>query len=277
MRIVILITAFTCCFLRSEAQYGFDTVKIYYDIGVSELDRDNKTTLDSLAKSFNEHPRGIMIYGYADYLGKKDPNQQLSEDRADGVKYHLMQKGVTREWLLAVDGIGQVKEKCRSCESGNREYRITKVLIKRLHPDTTSGNVSTDTGDINIAAMDTGATFVLKNINFYENSHQVLPQSISALGQLYQIMRDNPKLKIRLEGHICCVTDFPDATDFETGRLDLSMQRAKYIRDYLVKKGIAPERLQYKGFGRTKPIYYSEDNEQQREANRRVEVRILEK
>src|SRR5690606_6069205 len=120
-------------------------------------------------------------------------------------------------------------------------------------------------------------TIVLEQIHFYESMHKIMPASAPVLQELLRVMRDNPTLEIQIEGHICCVTGFPDAMDIETGNLDLSYQRAKMVRDYLVKNGIAPARLRYIGLGHSKPIVPVELTEQDRIKNRRVAIRILKK
>ena len=56
--------------------------------------------------------------------------------------------------------------------------------------------------------------------------------------------------------------------------MTLSNNRAKAVRQYLIKKGIDGKRLEAKGFGKTKPIGDNK-TEEGREQNRRVEMNIL--
>jgi outer membrane protein OmpA-like peptidoglycan-associated protein len=80
-------------------------------------------------------------------------------------------------------------------------------------------------------------------------------------------MKNNPNLKIEIQGHLCCMP---------VDRLDLSTQRAKSINNFLVANGINEERITFKGFGSTQPIYsLPEKDEVQRSANRRVEILIV--
>jgi len=58
---------------------------------------------------------------------------------------------------------------------------------------------------------------------------------------------------------------------------NLSEARAKYIYDLLIYDGISAERLSYEGFARQNPLYPEEKTEEEKAANRRVEIRIIEK
>jgi len=122
-----------------------------------------------------------------------------------------------------------------------------------------------------------GETIVLENIYFYPESHMIRDQSLPELQKLYFLLQKNPKVKIRIEGHVCCVTDVDDAFDIDSKNNHLSLNRAKYIYDYLLSKGITAERLQYTGFGRSKPVVAVELNEVDANKNRRVEIRIMDK
>ena len=86
--------------------------------------------------------------------------------------------------------------------------------------------------------------------------------------ELLLVLQKNPNLKIQIQGHLCCMP---------VDRTDLSTQRAKAIHNFLVKQDIFKDRLSYKGFGSSQPIYaLPEKNEQERAANRRVEILIVE-
>src|SRR5207253_1987352 len=97
-----------------------------------------------------------------------------------------------------------------------------------------------------------------------------------ALDHLYDIMMTNPRLKIRVEGHVCCIrAGVPDALDEDSGGFVLSTNRARAIQQWLIEKGIDPSRVTYVGFGKQRPIVPNETTEEEAEKNRRVEVRVL--
>jgi outer membrane protein OmpA-like peptidoglycan-associated protein len=90
-------------------------------------------------------------------------------------------------------------------------------------------------------------------------------------------MRVNPKLVIEIQGHICCVSHSGDSPYGATGN-GLSEERARSIYAELTGKGIEPNRVFYKGLGHSQPVYpYPEKNEEERIANRRVEIKIISK
>ena len=110
----------------------------------------------------------------------------------------------------------------------------------------------------------------ISNINFFFNSEKVMEQSFPLLDELHNIMLNNPTLTIEIHGHICCNPN-PNETK-------LSYRRALVILKYLTKKGIAVNRLAFKGYGSNDPIYkVPERNEKERAANRRVEILIVAK
>ena len=112
-----------------------------------------------------------------------------------------------------------------------------------------------------------GQKLKLENLNFIINTYIVVPQSKGKMYELLLVMKNNPNLKIEIQGHLCCMP---------TDRLDLSTQRAKAVNNFLVANGINEERITFKGFGSTQPIYVlPEKDEAQRSANRRVEILIV--
>jgi len=122
-----------------------------------------------------------------------------------------------------------------------------------------------------------GSTIPLRDVNFYPGRHIPLPVSNLILDELARAMKANRRLRIQIEGHICCLPDGIDGADLGTMQPNLSVQRAKYVYDYLVRLGIAKRRMSYTGFGASGKLYPREENEEQRAENRRVEIRIMAK
>lgn len=119
-----------------------------------------------------------------------------------------------------------------------------------------------------LAQAPANEVLTLGRMQFVVNTFAMVPESRVVLYELLWVLRKNPKLRLGIEGHLCCSP---------TDRQDLSTQRARAIYQFLVQQGIDKQRLTYKGLGTTQPLFpIPERNEQERAANRRVEVRVLE-
>lgn len=103
----------------------------------------------------------------------------------------------------------------------------------------------------------------LRNVFFETGSAALLPSSTAELDRLVGLLQENPALNIQINGHTDNVGD-------DNSNLNLSENRAKAVRDYLVQKGVAGERLHFKGFGESKPID-TNDTPAGRSRNRRTE------
>ncbi len=110
-----------------------------------------------------------------------------------------------------------------------------------------------------------GEKTILKNIYFKTSESVLLPESFQELDKLAQQMTDKPTMQIRIEGHT-------DAVGDPTANLELSLARANAVKQYLIDKAIAPDRIQTKGYGSTKPLVRVGEARQQ---NRRVEFVII--
>lgn len=124
------------------------------------------------------------------------------------------------------------------------------------------------TADIPLQPIEPGASIVLKNIFFDSKKTELKPESISELNSVIQLMADNPNLKILISG-------YTDNVGKPQDNLTLSNNRALAVVKYLLaSQQIAKERLQYKGFGETKPI---DDNstEEGKAKNRRTEMSVI--
>ncbi|HEY0709979.1 MAG TPA: OmpA family protein [Polyangia bacterium] len=110
-------------------------------------------------------------------------------------------------------------------------------------------------------------TGVIEGINFKLKSASLLKNSLPVLDRAVEVLKTYPEVRLEISGH----TDNRGKADFNR---DLSQKRAESVRDYLITKGIAAERLVAIGYGMDRPIA---DNKTTggRGRNRRTEFRIL--
>lgn len=123
--------------------------------------------------------------------------------------------------------------------------------------------------DLYLVPIETGGVVRLNNIFFGRGSARLLPESYPELNRLTKAMKENPTMRIRLEGH----TEIYGNKKF---LMNLSKQRVKSVQKYLSSSGVNPKRIKLKGYGYKRPLSTKKD-EKSRALNRRVEVRILSK
>ena len=104
----------------------------------------------------------------------------------------------------------------------------------------------------------------------------MMPESIPVLKELLQTMQQNPTLVIEIQGHICCEIGPQEGLDNETGTRNLSVNRARVVYEYLIRNGISPQRLSYRGLGHRFPLF-PDDTDEHKLLNRRVEIKIIKK
>jgi len=114
---------------------------------------------------------------------------------------------------------------------------------------------------------DAGVVITLNNVIFQQAQATLEPESYKQLDYVVEMMNENPKMVIQLEGH----TDFLGNAN---RNLKLSEERVAAVRDYLVSQGLDRKRIKLKAFGGSMPLS-REDTPEAHRLNRRVELRIL--
>jgi len=109
--------------------------------------------------------------------------------------------------------------------------------------------------------------YVLKNIQFKYNDYTLLDTSYPELNRLVDILKFNKTWNVVVSGHT-------DDIGSDAFNLDLSLQRAGSVADYLIQHSIDPVRIKTKGLGKQSPLQQGND-EATRAINRRVELRFI--
>ncbi len=203
---------------------------------------------------------GIVMHGetMAPLTGVKvglyDANDQLIQDlttAADG-KYTFSLEP-EKDYRIKVEKEGFFKQSARISTKGK-----TSTVIRT---------------DFKLFPLDVGTVVRLDNIYYDLAKWAIRPDAAKELDKLVQTLNDNPTVTIELSSHTDCRGKDPY-------NMDLSSKRAKSAVEYLIKQGIAKERLTSKGYGETKPVETCDCKkctEDEHQRNRRTEFKVLSK
>ncbi len=122
---------------------------------------------------------------------------------------------------------------------------------------------------LKLIPIEEGQIVRLNNISFEFGKAALRSESFPELDRIALTMTQNVKLTIELGGHT-------DNVGSDAANLLLSQDRADTVREYLIGKGIEPDRVASKGYGESRPVATNDTPEGQA-ANRRVEFTILKK
>jgi len=244
-------------FISSIAQ-----TKIQFGSGESNLTLKATKVLDSLLLTVVKDDV-LKISGHTDTIGSSDSNIILSEKRALSVNEYLLKNGESNNIDILFTGESDAKY-----SSNEQNRRVEIVLLKaKTSVDNPPTNINAeDSNELSIEQFKNSDNINLKNIQFKPGTAEFYNQAaLDELRQLRIILRELSNIKIRIEGHVCCVADHT-----------LSELRAKKVLWYLTDNGISKDRLSSVGFSNTKPLV-PETSAENNQKNRRVEVSIVER
>ena len=264
----LLLLAGGACF-SGAAVAGPDSLSLYFASGKTVLTPAHQQTLDSLLYAETDARQPLQIRGSADEPGTTPQNKSIAQARAEAVKTYLLASGVPAGRIVSCKGEGNPQKL-----GDNPEQRCAVIVfgapeaaaVVAPPPPATAPSLA------NAKKLKPKDVVTLKNLLFQNGSGELLPQSLPVLEELYQVLKDNPKLKIRIEGHVCCgganAAGRPNASHGQ----DVSEARVATVYQFLVGKGIARNRLTLAGRGFSAPKFFPEHNEEEMTLNRRVEV-----
>lgn len=111
-----------------------------------------------------------------------------------------------------------------------------------------------------------GDVVALDGVTFEFNSDRLRPDAATILDDAAEVLVRYPEMLVEVAGHTDSIG--PDAYN-----QTLSQKRSESVRQFLIERGISAERLTAVGYGESEPRA-SNDTEEGRELNRRVELRI---
>lgn len=223
----------------------------YFSYNSAALPKDSLEKLDAWLKPFlNESSVSVRIAAYTDTIGRVDRNIVLARKRADAVRDHLSACG------LKVDKATVIGE---GYDLGGytKDPHFRKVEITIAYQETAAAKSVVDE---RMEKFERAEEPVALNIQFVGGQDVYIGDSYLEVVALLQYLRKYPQKKAFIRGHVCCRND-----------MELSVRRAYAVYNDLIREGIAPDRLSYKGFGNALPLL-PESDEYSRQQNRRVDV-----
>lgn len=202
--------------------------------GYFSSNRDDARGYDHLF-SFELPDLKIVLNGYVTDLDEEpiasavvrivgnDGSNQRTVTRNDGSFSFPLSRGVSYAMMAGAKGFLNAKlEFATDTAEMDAEYGLDFMLASLSKPN------------------------IVENI-FYDFDRATLrPESKEALDELVELLNDNPNISIQMTSHT-------DRIGGEEYNIDLSHRRAKAVVDYLIDAGISPDRLEYQGYGKTKP------------------------
>jgi outer membrane protein OmpA-like peptidoglycan-associated protein len=171
---------------------------------------------------------------------------------------------------------------------GYRKVQREFDLNAQLEDDITVDDDQSIVVPFEMVRLQKGDIAIMYNVYFFKDAGIMRPESRYEVNSLLEMLKENPKYKIRIHGHtnggaagkilsMGQTNNFFSLTGAKEGTgsaKKLSEERAKVIKQYLVSAGVEETRMQIKAWGGKRPIHDKHSNRAQE--NVRVEIEILE-
>ena len=272
MKCILLIALILAVIARSNGQ-THDTMHVYFELDKTQLDDRGTHMIDSIVKDNRlMHETKITIMGYADYLGTDGYDKVISESRAKNVEDYLVIAGYNKSDITRCTGKGKVNRAATNGKKGFSEDRKVDIIF-----DARKDTSDDQRFEYDLEKLQVNESLPIKNVDFYQGSLRMTPESLPRMDMLLHFLQKNTTIVFQLEGHVCCL-GFNDGRDEPYDEGTLSQKRAQEVADYLIKNGIAKERLKAAmGLGNINPIRDEETGRENEALSRRVEMRIISK
>ena len=214
------------------------------------------------------HPDGKTLYfssdthigmgGYDLFVSRRNEKGEWSTPVNLG--YPINTPGDEINFIVAADGHTALISSIREGGYGGYDIYTFQLKDEDLKPE------PVNVYDYVVEDLNPGTVVQLVNIQFEYNSAALTKDSEEGVEMLKAFLESRPEIAVELAGHT-------DNVGSDAYNLKLSQERAEVVRQALIDKGIAPERLTAKGYGAIKPIKPN-DTEEHRAMNRRTEMII---
>ena len=259
--LIIFLLLNTSVFSQSELKHDVYFNTDEYDVPLTEENRLLLfiSSLDTVAIE------KISIYGFCDDRGTNDYNLELSQNRADAIKMMFSDYGIDQNLITNVNGKGEILLKVLNEDEVSKIRglnRKVEIIVKPKKDskkeekvaETPKENKKITTKDIADGTVKKGDKIRLDKIYFKTNYSYITSDSKKTLEELAKILVEKKNVYFTIQGHVCCTQNSRDAIDKKTQKRNLSVARAKYIYDYLARKGVDKKRMKYVGLRRKFPL-----------------------
>jgi outer membrane protein OmpA-like peptidoglycan-associated protein len=157
------------------------------------------------------------------------------------------------------------ESRARDAEARARELEQGRRQTDEI--DSKAAALANELQNLKAQRTDRGVVLTIGDVLFAAGKAEVGPGAQRSVDKLADFLKAYPKRTVLIEGH-------SDNLGHEEYNIRLSQQRAEAVRDLLVARGVAVQRIRTKGYGSKFPIV-DNDSAVGRQQNRRVEVIVL--
>lgn len=257
-------------------------------VGASTEGYANKADCEGNARR-NGLSDDVLFQEGVDKMTQKDLNEEKKEIKRKAYalyKEHGFKDG--NDFVVWLEAERQAEEKSRS--KGNKQLKgilftiagILCVIVALLlimmftkKPQVELAKQSLPELKVMMVVLDPKEdekVVAFGDTHFDYDKSTLSPEAKTLLDKDVQSLKENPKIDVRMAG-------YTSAEGTEEINQKLSERRANAVRDYLIEKGIAPERITVIGYGRTRPAVYEvtpgDVNSKQALANMRVLFEVV--
>jgi len=254
--LVFLCLSFQLAFSQQDVKH-----EVYFETDKFEIpETEHSRLLLFLSQIETIDIQKISIYGFCDDRGSDNYNLVLSQQRADAIKTVFSNNEFDESVITNVDGKGEVlinivhEEDLNKIRGLNRKVEIIVTPVFPPKPKEEKKPEKENLEDILKGELKEGDKILLENLLFRTGYSYLVKDSKPVLDKIAKILAEREDIYFTIEGHVCCTQGSRDAIDRKTKKRKLSVARAKYIYDYLVKKGVKRYRMKFVGMRRKMPL-----------------------
>lgn len=195
-------------------------------------------------------------------IASAERNRVLLGARTREAEYSMSQADMARQdaetQRLATDeALKKAQQRAVEVEKARQEAAAAEARAKKLEAEI---------ADMKASQTERGLVLTLGDVLFDTGKSEIKAGAYSVIDKMVGFLKEYPNRKVQIEG-------FTDSVGSDEYNLSLSTRRAEAVRNAMNGRGIAYDRILYRGYGEAFPVA-SNDTAEGRQRNRRVEIVI---